>query len=198
MNLQRFSWLMLRSKAMIDVLLEIRPLLVPDRLMDVGPGTPNLAHEPLLQVLARELPKKAKNRDAALACLAGLWLLHNFLDESHAVSQDLDTLEGSYWHGILHRREPDYANAKYWFRRAPNHAVFGELCLSARELAAGVPGAKFLARQTSWSAAGFVDLCESAARGPEALTDLCRCIQQREWELLFVHCHERAFGSPGA
>src|SRR5437868_5279501 len=115
---------------MIDVLSEIRPALTEGYLMDLGPASPNLAVQPLLQELQRDLPKKAKDRDCALACLAGLWLYHNFLDESHAISQDLDTVEGSYWHALMHRREPDYSNAKYWFRRVRDHAIFNELCAS--------------------------------------------------------------------
>lgn len=162
--------------------------------MELGPGSPNLAVKPLLQELARELPKKARDRDLALACLAGLWLYHNFLDESHAISQDLDTVEGSYWHGILHRREPDFGNAKYWFRRVRGHAIFAELGQTAAAIATEEgtpPGSEFLLRH--WDASDFVDLCEAAARGPAPLDHLCRRIQQREWELLFAFCHERAF-----
>ena len=48
----------------------------------------------------------------ASACLAGLWLYHDYLDESHAVSQSIHTPAGSYWHGLMHRREPDFANPK--------------------------------------------------------------------------------------
>src|SRR6516165_1333879 len=101
---------------MTDVLPEIRPLLAEDRLNELGPGSPNLAVKPLLQELERVLPAKAKDQSFASTCLAGLWLFHDFLDESHAISQDIDTIEGSYWHAILHRREPDYVNSKYWFR----------------------------------------------------------------------------------
>jgi hypothetical protein len=126
---------------MIDILPEIRPLLDDSRLNELGPGSPNFAVKPLLQELARELPKKAMDPDFAAACLAGLWLLHDFQDESHAISQDLDTLEGSYWHGILHRREPDYGNAKYWFRRVPGHPIFAALCEQAgRASAVRIPG----------------------------------------------------------
>lgn len=178
---------------MIEILPEIRPLLADNRLMELGPGSPNVAAKPLLQELARELPKKAKDRDFASACLAGLWLYHNFLDESHAISQDLDTLEGSYWHGILHRREPDYWNAKYWFRRVPQHPIFVALCKEAATLAGNVKlaGAEFLVKQSAWDAAAFVDLC-STASNPE-LDLLCRRIQHCEWNLLFAYCHERAF-----
>ena len=84
-------------------MLEIVRLLVEDRLIELGPGTPNLVVPPLLQELERALPKKAKNRVYASACLAGLWLYHDYLAESHAISQDLDTVEGSYWHALMHR-----------------------------------------------------------------------------------------------
>lgn len=61
----------------------------------------------------------------------GLLLLWDFLDESHAISQ---TMEGKgtprtadYWHGIMHRREPDAGNAAYWFRRVGSHPAFEQL-----------------------------------------------------------------------
>ena len=161
--------------------------LIDDRLNELGPGSPNLAMRPQLQRLAAELPKN----DFAAASLAGLWLLHDFFDESHAISQDLDTLEGSYWHGILHRREPDYWNAKYWFRRVLTHPIFGNLCKQAATLTqdAGTPsGSGYLVKQRIWDAAAFVDLCEQAARGPEALALLCRRVQRVEWDLLFEYC----------
>ena len=62
---------------------------------------------------------------------AGVLLLWDFLNESHEISQ---TLEGcgtprtaDYWHGIMHRREPDAANAGYWFRRVGPHPAFRSL-----------------------------------------------------------------------
>src|SRR5688500_4990238 len=92
---------------------EFRPLLAEERLNDLGPGSPNLGMQAQLHQVQRELP----TGDFASACMAGLWLYHDFLDESHAISQDLHTVEGSYWHAIMHRREPDAWNSKYWFRR---------------------------------------------------------------------------------
>jgi hypothetical protein len=181
---------------MSDILPEIRPLIADEYVMELGPGTPNVAVRGALDELARELPRKAKDGDYALACMAGLWLLHNFLDESHAISQDLDTPEGSYWHAILHRREPDYWNAKYWFRRAPNHPIFADLCKDAAYLAQMVHApsdAEFLVRQKTWNPAAFVDLCEISGHGANPLTLLCTQIQRREWDLLFRYCHDHAF-----
>jgi hypothetical protein len=182
---------------MIAVPPEIQPLLA-DRVMEVGPGKPNLAAKPLLEELARELPRKAPDRDFAQASLAGLWLLHNFFDESHVISQDLETVEGSYWHGILHRREPDYSNAKYWFRHVPDHPIFADLreqmlAISVSDIPKA--GAEFhakVATRETWDAFAFVDLCELAAQ-QQSLQPCCAAIQRCEWNLLFEYCRQRAF-----
>ena len=63
------------------------------------------------------------NLAMADGCLAGLWLLHGFLDESHEISQSLKTSEGSFWHGIMHRIERDFWNSKYWYRQVGSHQV---------------------------------------------------------------------------
>src|SRR6185295_3279275 len=83
---------------------DIAALLVPERLCELGPGSPNRAIRSALEAM-----------NAPATCRAGLWLLQDFLDESHAISQDIDTREGSFWHAIMHRREPDASNSKYWW-----------------------------------------------------------------------------------
>src|SRR5579863_7639683 len=115
----------------------VRKLLATERLNELGPGEPNLAMKPSLDALTIDAlcaPHKTADRDAAEACLAELWLYHDFPDEAHRVSQDLKTSEGSYWHGLVHRREPDAGNAAYWFRRVGNHPVFAALSTEARAL----------------------------------------------------------------
>src|SRR5215208_1132858 len=58
------------------------------------------------------------------AALSGLYLYFCAYDESHSLSQDISSPEGSFWHGIMHRQEPDPDNAGYWFRRVGNHPTF--------------------------------------------------------------------------
>src|SRR6056297_3123890 len=67
-------------------------------------------------------------------CLSGLWLLAGELDRSHTISQDLPAAEGSFWHGIMHRREADFSNAKYWFRRVGSHPVSDRLAEMASDV----------------------------------------------------------------
>lgn len=180
---------------------EIDVLLALPRLNELVPGGPNEAARHKLRSLNADSLFKAgiADRNMAQLCLAGLWLYHDFLDESHAISQQIDSPEGSYWHGIMHRREGDYANAKYWFRRVGDHPIEGDLCQAARELAKSAekdPATDFLRSHSRWDSFRFVDLCEAAARG-SACELLCREIQQCEWWLLFAYCFERAC-SPGA
>src|SRR5205807_5918516 len=132
----------------------------------LGPGTPNELVRDRLQALRIETalaPQPVRDRDMAACCLAGLWLLHNYLDESHKISQEIDTPTGSYWHGLMHRREPDFSNSKYWFRRVGRHPVFEPLRVEAARLAVDGPGAAaFLTRQSDWDPYAFVDLCEAS------------------------------------
>jgi len=95
-------------------------LLNIDRCRVLGPGDPNEAALAGLEELSVDTAFEGQtiaDREMAQLCISGLWLLHDFLEESHRISQQIDSSSGSYWHGIMHRREPDYSNSKYWFRR---------------------------------------------------------------------------------
>lgn len=71
--------------------------------------------------------------------LAGLHLWNDDIDRCHRIAQAHEAAEGNYWHAILHRREPDYSNAKYWYRRVGKHPIFSGLRASLDGLgAAGV------------------------------------------------------------
>jgi hypothetical protein len=175
-------------------------LLATDRCRALGPGKPNRAALDGLSALTVEEAFSGQalaDREMAMACLAGIWLFHDFLDESHRISQSIGSTTGSYWHGIMHRREPDYSNSKYWFRRVGTHPVFEPLCEAARELAREADldrPAQFLAEQTGWDAFRFVDLCQSAEQGRSTSARLCRRVQQCECELLFDYCYRQALG----
>ncbi|MFL5339263.1 MAG: hypothetical protein ACJ8F7_03770 [Gemmataceae bacterium] len=169
----------------------VAALLAGDRLPELGPGHANAAARPLLQQLTPDrllAGRPVRDADMARCCIAGLWLHHDSLDESHAISQEIDTPTGSYWHGILHRREPDYGNAKYWFRRVGPHPALEPLRLAVSALAdAGepIPPAQ---RQPAWDAFAFVDWCEECASGRLPQSELCRRVQRIEWQVLFDWC----------
>ena len=53
------------------------------------------------------------------ACLiSAIHLYADDLDRAHTAVADIENdHEAAYWHGIMHRREGDFSNANYWFRR---------------------------------------------------------------------------------
>ncbi len=175
------------------------PLLASQDLPDLGPGKANPAMRANLEAcdLEQAFEGRIDDHQMARCCLSGAWLLHNFLDESHVISQDIGTSTGSYWHGIMHRREPDFSNAKYWFRRVGDHPIFPSLCDAARHLAAETPGdeaASFLGHQGQWDPFQYVDFCEQCLRGRSSASQLCRQVALQEWRLLFDYCYRHARG----
>lgn len=128
------------------------------------------------------------DRDATSAALAGLWLWHDFLHESHELSQSVETPTGSYWHAIMHRREGDFSNAKYWCRRVGNHLAFPAIAARVDVLTQTLPSDKAIFRLTAggWHPDAFVDLVETVSGNlNDPRRQLVVDIGQTEWQTLF-------------
>jgi hypothetical protein len=168
------------------------------RLNPLDAGRPNQAVRDDLEALSLDQAfagQRLKDQDMANACVSAVWLYHNYLDESHTLSQSILSVTGSYWHGIMHRREPDPPNSKYWFRKVGHHAVFDQLALLAAQIveaAPANPATIFLKDSAGWDPYAFVDLCDAALHGQASVDELCRQIQLLEWQLLFDFSYRQA------
>jgi hypothetical protein len=131
------------------------------------------ARERLRGVSAPKLFPRARAPEAALG---GLYVYFSCFAEAHTIAQDISTMEGSYWHAIVHRQEPDAGNAAYWFRLVGTHPIFAALAEAA-------------GRQSPWDPFAFIDMCEQARKQPgSALEASARAIQRVEWQMLFDYC----------
>jgi len=119
-------------------------------------------------------------RDAQ-AAWSGLLLLLGEWERSHEISQDNSSPEGSYWHAIVHRQEPDAWNSGYWFDRVGKHPIYPALCAEALTL-----GVDF---GTVWDPKAFIEYCERARtrHGSDEKRKALE-VQCAEWQLLFDWC----------
>ena len=142
-----------------------------------------------------------KNTTFGEAIKSGLLLWNDALDESHTISQGLPDPTGSYWHGLMHRREPDYSNSKYWFGRVGTHPIFVELRESAIQLFKEVSSpsetlaaiGSTLEANPQWDAHQFIDWCEAAESDPDSdAMHFLRQVQAAEIKLLLAYSYRHA------
>jgi len=178
----------------------VSALLAEAGAMPLDAGTPDAALGERLRTLSTaDLfgGAPATEPDRAAACLSALWLRAGFLDQSHRLSQGIPGPDGSFWHAIMHRREGDYWNAKYWFRKVGDHPVLVPLAEAAHDIASSGdgPAARAMAARGQWDPFAFVDLVEIAVVNGKPDDPLWSAVQQAEWEILFDHCWRQA--APG-
>ena len=124
---------------------------------------------------ARPLPT---NAPAALV-RAGLFYYHNALDDSHKEAQKLEGDTAAYWHGMVHRREGDFDNARYWMRRAGEQPVFQEMQGRASD------AAPHMGRQSNWDPFLFITLCEQYKYGEADYKKEIAHLQRVEFDVMF-------------
>lgn len=163
-------------------------LLADAQDMELGSWSPRKDKGRILEGLALEALFESKpivDDRMARCVLSGLWLLFDYFERSHELSQSIETSTGSYWHAILHRREPDASNAAYWFRRVGSHPIHPELSRQAQRIAPS------MFTNSTWDPCRFVDLSDRA--GGNQIQAL-KAVQRAEWRLLFDFSYRNALG----
>src|SRR5438132_7754165 len=110
---------------------------------------------------------------------AALLYAFDAIDESHRIVQDAGGDLAAYLHGMIHRREGDFDNARYWFRRSGALPFFDELRRAAGGESADV------AKQMSWDPYLFTGLCEQEKFGDDSHHDELVKLQRTEFDVFF-------------
>ena len=116
----------------------------------------------------------------------GLLYAVDDLAPAHAIFQEASGDLGAYWHGMMHRREGDFDNARYWFRRAGEQPFFAKLHGAAAAVSAD------MARQSNWDPYLFTGQCEQVRFGAEELLGEMRGLQRAEFDAIFDYCWRRS------
>ena len=157
--------------------------------------------EALDAAVSRELmganlfPDHNSKSDAQMSelCRAGLLMFNDDLARAHDIIQTIGSPTGSFWHAIMHRREGDFDNAKYWWDRTGEHPLFDEL---HDVILHRVPDFGFLNElrgAPTWKPEIFNEWCQRSAENGESDAAL-REVQRLEMKLLLEWCASQVRG----
>ncbi|HWB59515.1 MAG TPA: hypothetical protein VG733_08485 [Chthoniobacteraceae bacterium] len=131
--------------------------------------------------------REIKNAQMLALVRAALVYACDGLSESHMIVQAIPGDEAAYWHGMIHRREGDFDNARYWFRRTGAMGVFDDLHRRASAVSSVV------AAQAGWDAYLYTGLCEQEKYGEHELTNTCVKLQAIEFRAMFDDVWRKSF-----
>ncbi|MFM8402682.1 MAG: hypothetical protein ACKOAU_07570 [Pirellula sp.] len=128
--------------------------------------------------LRQALKQSSTPSGGVLEALA--YLRIGLMEPAHGNVQDATLGIEAYVHGVIHRMEGDYWNAKYWFARVQDAQLLTSIAKHIEELGSA-PG--ILAQE--WTGPeSFVNACQARRSAPnDALVDLAWLEWQALWRI---------------
>jgi hypothetical protein len=122
----------------------------------------------------------AKDESAGRCTRSLLFIAAGGLDQAHRIVQEISTTDGAYIHGMVHRIDGDFDNARYWFGRAGVQPAATEMYRRAAASSVTV------ANRPIWDPFLVTDMVETSRTA--GVTEELRAVLIIEFEVLLESC----------